>query len=158
MAETARQGDAISAAQGLPSGKYDYTHMSAGQLMTVRANMAENLGMSSDQLSAMWSVGLQKADGGTLFGSSIGWTTPRNFLGELTRDRDRLAGTNDFLNAKLYNAAILAMKNTSVIAAGAAHSHLYAQARATSEFSDSVDRKPTRVTGLIFQLTSILPN
>lgn len=108
-----KQADAISASQGLPSGKYDYEHMTVGQLSVVRANMVQNLGYTSEQLSATWSIGLQKADGGTSFGSAIDWTTPRNTIGELTRDRDRLVSTNDFANAKIYDAAILAMKNTS---------------------------------------------
>lgn len=108
-----KQADAISASQGLPSGKYDYEHMTVGQLSVVRANMVQNLGYTSEELSATWSIGLQKADGGTSFGSAIDWTTPRNIVGELTRDRDRLVSTNDFVNAKIYDASILAMKNTS---------------------------------------------
>ena len=109
-----KQADAISASQGLPSGKYDYEHMTVGQLSVVRANMVQNLGYTSEQLSATWNIGLQKADGGTSFGSAIDWTTPRNIVAELTRDRDRLVSTNDFANAKVYDASILAMKNTSV--------------------------------------------
>ena len=117
LAETAKQADAISASQGLPPGKYDYTHMSVGQMMTVMANMVGNLGYQSDHLSAMWNIGFQKPDGGTSFGSSIDWTTPRNVLGELTRDYDRLVSAGDFVSATIYNLSILAMKSTSVIAA-----------------------------------------
>jgi hypothetical protein len=111
----AKQADAISKSQGLPSGKYDYEHMSVGQLSVVRANMVQNLGYKADQLSATWNMGLQKADGGTSLGSEIDWTAPRDMFGELTRGRERLASTNDFASAKVYGTAILAMKNTSFL-------------------------------------------
>ena len=114
-AAVAKQADAISRAQGLASGKYDYEHMSLGQLSVVRANMVQNLGYTSEQLSATWSVSLQKADGGTSFGSPVDWTTPRNVLSELSRDHNRLVSTNDFANAKIFESAILAIKNTSVV-------------------------------------------
>lgn len=115
LAEVRRQADAISASQGLPPGRYDYTNMSVGQMMVVRAHLVANGGPSAQSLAPMLSLGLQKADGGTSYGTAIDWTTPRNMASELKRDRDKLLAANNVESAGYYDLTLLAMKNSSVV-------------------------------------------
>lgn len=116
LAETAKKADAISASQGLPPGKYDFTKMSSGQLLVVNANMIGNLGYPASELNAVvQSIVGFKPDGGALMGDEFDWSSPRNFLAEMNRDRDVAASTNDSVNAAILDAAILAMKSASVV-------------------------------------------
>ncbi len=114
-AETARLADAISASQGLPAGKYDYTRLSVAQAMIVAPHLAGDLGAPLEAAARLFNLGLQKADGGTRFGDSIDWTAPRNALAETARDRDAAFGFGDMASARLYDLVLVMMRQTSVI-------------------------------------------
>lgn len=115
-AEAAKKADAISASQGLPPGKYDFTKMSSGQLLAVNANMIGNLGYPASELNpVVQSIVGFKPDGGALMGGEFDWTSPRNLLAEMNRNRDLATSTNDPVNAAILDAAIQRMKAASVV-------------------------------------------